>query len=215
LILHADDLALPCFITRNLEIIKHCDERVASVSSNYYTFNQNGQQLAGAEKDCILFNKGTKENLMHTALAGCWWHISGALVNKKLWVELGGRNGALSYSGDWDLLLRWQSNGYTVGHSVIATTKYRLWANTSLSASAHLVFRDLRERTKIALALPDIFHGKTGMIFAFLILKGACRRGAQFLVQGKIVPTLKVLIFGFVSSAKLLFSSAKKRSSSI
>jgi glycosyltransferase involved in cell wall biosynthesis len=214
LILHADDLALPCFITRNLEIIKHCDERVASVSSNYYNFNQNGQQLAATERECILFRKGTKEDLMHSALLGCWWHISGALVNKRLWVEFGGRNGRLPYAGDWDLLLRWQSNGYTVAHSVIATTRYRLWESSSVSASSHTLFRDLRERTKVALGLPEIFHGKTGMMFAFVIFKGACRRGAQFLVQGKIVPMLSVSIFGFVSFAKLLLSSVKERNSS-
>src|SRR6516165_4247 len=38
LILHSDDLALDCFIVRNLEIVSLCPTKVASVSSNYYVF---------------------------------------------------------------------------------------------------------------------------------------------------------------------------------
>jgi glycosyltransferase involved in cell wall biosynthesis len=186
LILHSDDLALPNFLTRNLEIIKQCDEKVASVSSNYWVFDQNTETLAAAERDVVLFRAGTEENIRHTALVGCWWHISGALVNKKLWVEFGGRDARIPCSGDWDLLLRWQLNGYTVGHSVIATTKYRKWLSTSLSSSDYPICRDFRERTRVALGLPGIFHGRTKRIFAFLILKGALRRSAKFMLHGKI-----------------------------
>lgn len=204
LILHSDDLALPNFIIRNLEIIRQSDEKVASVSSNYYVFDRFSEKLAADERDVVLFRAGTEENIRHTALTGCWWHISGALVNKKLWMEFGGRDGGLPCSGDWELLLRWQLHGYTVGHSVLATTKYRQWLGSSLSSSDYPVCRDFRERTKVALRLPEIFHGRTKRVFAFLILKGALRRGVKFLLGLKILWAVNAFKVGIGSFLRLI-----------
>jgi glycosyltransferase involved in cell wall biosynthesis len=207
LILHADDLALPNFISRNLEIIKLCDETVASVSSTFWVFDQNSERLCGEDRDVVLFNKGTEENILHTALVGCWWHISGALVNKNKWIESGGRDARFPQYGDWDLLLRWQLHGYTVGYSIIATTKYRQGLSTSLSSTSYLICRDLQERTQIALGLSEVFHGRTKRIFAFLILKGALRRGAKFLLTGKILLAINAFKVGIGFFLKLLASN--------
>jgi len=211
LILHADDLALPNFLTRNLEILKLCDEKVASVSSNFRVFNGNAERLDAVERDFVIFRTGTEENIRLTALTGCWWHISGALVNKEKWVEFGGRDAKLPCSGDWDLVLRWQLHGYTVGHSVIATTKYRIsWSTTpSLSSSDVPVCRDFRDRTKVALRLPEIFHGRTKRILAFQILKGALLRGLKFFWQGKPLPGINAFKVGVGSFFKLLASRKK------
>lgn len=213
LILHADDLALPNFLIRNLEIIKQVDSTVASVSSNYWVFDEHAEKLASPERDVVLFRAGTEENIRHTALVGCWWHISGALVNKKLWTEFGGRDGRLPCSGDWDLLLRWQMHGHTVGHSVIATTKYRQWTSSSLSASDYPVCRDFVERTKVALGLPGIFRGRTKRIFALLILKGAFLRGVKFLKNGKVAWAMNAFKVGSWAYWKLLASNEAPRNS--
>ena len=207
LILHSDDLALDNFITRNIEIINACDNRVASVSSNYWVFNQHTEWLAAPERDVILFREGTQENISHTALVGCWWHISGALVNKEKWVEFGGRNPKLPCSGDWDLLLRWQLRGYTVGHSVIATTKYRLWLSSSLSSSDYPVCRDFVERTKVALGLPQVFHGRVRRAFAINIFRGAFLRGTKFLMHGRLACAANAFKVGISSFVRLVASA--------
>jgi len=204
LILHSDDLALPNFITRNLDIAEQCDDKVASVSSNYWVFNQHREWLAAKERDFIIFNTGTQENMRVSALMGCWWHISGALINKNKWLEFGGRNPKFPCSGDWHLLLLWQMNGYTVGHSVIATTKYRQWSSTSLSSSDYPICRDYKERTKVALELPSVFHGRTKWMFACNILNGAWRRAGKFLLHGQIAWALNAFKVGLFSFVRLL-----------
>lgn len=207
LILHADDLALPNFLMRNLEIIRQCGSEVASVSSNFYNFDNYSERLAAAERDVVLFRAGTTENIRHTALVGCWWHISGALVNKKLWLDFGGWNKDLALVGDWDLVLRWQRDGYTVGHSVIATTKYRVWNSMSLSLGSYAPCTDLLGRTKVALGLPEIFYGRTKRIFAIQILKKALRRGLKLVLTGKILLGINAFKIGFSSCLKLLASN--------
>jgi hypothetical protein len=206
LILHADDLALPNFLTRNLEIIRRCDERVASVSSNHFNFDQSSERLALAEQDLIVFRAGTHEEVLHTALVGCWWHISGALVNKKLWLDFGGWNKKIPLVGDWDLVLRWQKNGYTVGHSLIATTKYRLAHASSLSIGSYAPCTDWLARTEAALGLPEIFYGRTKRIFAFRVLKTTSRRGLKLLLHGKISLAINAFKVGMGSCLRLLTS---------
>jgi glycosyltransferase involved in cell wall biosynthesis len=205
LILHADDLALSNFITRNVEIIGMCDSKVATVSSNFYNFDSSSEWLAAKERDVVLFRDGTEENIRHTALVGCWWHISGALVNKRLWNDFGGWQIDLPLVGDWDLVLRWQKAGYTVAHSVIATTKYRCWNSNSLSLGSYAPCADLLGRVKVALGLPDIFRGKVRFIFAWGIFHRAFRRAMKFLLQFRFKLALNALWVGFSSFGRLMF----------
>jgi glycosyltransferase involved in cell wall biosynthesis len=209
LILHSDDLALPNFLFRNQEILGQCDDTVASVSSNHWVFDENSEELSSAERDVVLFNGGTKENIRFTASVGCWWHISGALVNLAKWMELGGRDPKLPYSGDWDLVLRWQLRGYTVGHSAVATTKYRQASGTSISGSWYMTCRDLREQTSVAMGLPEVFYGKTKRVFAIRMIKTAFRRSLKFLLSFK--PRLSMIAFKVgLSSLNLLLNSRVK-----
>lgn len=204
LILHADDLALPNFIERNLEILSQCDDKVASVASNYWVFDDVGEKLAAEEKDLVIFRAGTAENAHLTATVGSWWHISGALVNRAKWVEFGGRHPSLPYLGDWDLCMRWQLSGYTIGTSAIATTRYRQFARASLSSSAYRDCRDFRDRTNVALHLPEIFHGKTVVTLGFRILAAAMRRSAAFVVRGRPGLALNACRVGIGSFWKLI-----------
>ena len=208
LILQADDLALPNFITRNLAILRMCDQRVASVSSTFWAFDDKKEELAIPDKDIVLLAEATEESIQSTALVGCWWHISGALVNRMKWNEFGGRNPRLPYSGDWDLLLRWQLHGYTVGHSLIATTKYRQNYAGSISTSSYLKCTDLWERTEIALGLPTVFHGRTKRVLAFRIFKAAVRRGVKFLLQRRVTFAMNAIKVGGQSLLRLLIPAA-------
>jgi glycosyltransferase involved in cell wall biosynthesis len=206
LILHADDLALPNFISRNLEILNLCDDTVASVSSNYWVFDGTAESIAAKEEDIVFFRTGTPENIRHTATVGCWWHISGALVNKAKWLEFGGRDARYPYSGDWDLTMRWQLRGYTVGHSPVATTKYRQAHATSVSGNVYLRCSDFKERTSVALGLPEIFYGAVLRKHALSILFGAWRRAARFMVDGKVALSANAVRVGTGSFLKLFQS---------
>lgn len=205
LILHADDLALPNFLTRNLEIVKSCDETVAAVCSNYWMWNQDTERLAAAENDVLLFRAGTVENLRHTAKVGCWWHISGALVNKRKWNEFGGRDAGFPYLGDWDLTLRWQAHGYSVGYSGVATTKYRELVNNSISSVAYVQCQDLKERAQIALSFPEVFSRTICARLAFAIFTNAARRFAKFVLLRRTSFAISALSVGAQCFWQLLF----------
>jgi glycosyltransferase involved in cell wall biosynthesis len=187
LILHSDDLALSNLLTRNVEIVQRCGDRVAAVSSNYYVIGARSEQLAHTpEEDCIVFRSSAAEEIYHTATVGCWWHISGSVVNRKLWEQFGGRDPDLPQLGDWELMLRWQAAGYSVGHSLIATTKNRVHAS-SVSSHSYREFRDISERARIICANPAIFTPKIRKLWMRNIAKSAARRIANLTLAGRIV----------------------------
>lgn len=176
LILHADDIALPCFLTKNVEIIKRNDERVAAVSSNYYTFGDGCERLAySPPEDRVVFRSDADEEIRHSATIGCWWHISGSLVNRKLWEQFGGRSTDLPQVGDWDLILRWQIGGYRVGHSLVPTTKSRIHS-LSVSSRSYREFRDLKERTAVICDNPAVFTSQVRRKWMSQIAKSGARR---------------------------------------
>src|SRR5579864_5204748 len=61
LILHSDDIALSCFLARNIEIMQRCDERVAAVSSNYYVFGTGPEHLAHTPAEDVIIFRGESE----------------------------------------------------------------------------------------------------------------------------------------------------------
>jgi glycosyltransferase involved in cell wall biosynthesis len=187
LILHSDDIALPCFLERNLEILNRCNEQVAAVSSNYYVFGISGDRLAHSPvEDTIILRGNAKSDINHTATVGCWWHISGSLVNKDLWQQFGGRDPALPQVGDWDLMIRWQRAGYRVGHSLIPTTRYRISQAGSVSSQSYIEFRDVLEKTKVILRYPVVFSWDTKRTLFVQLGVTVLRRVCRLLLAGKI-----------------------------
>lgn len=198
LILHSDDIALGCFIERNVAIAEKCAQsKVAAVSSNYFVFGSGPERLAHSPADdVIVFRGGAASELRHTAREGCWWHISGSLINRHLWEMFGGRSPALPQVGDWDLMLRWQSAGYSVGHSLIPTTKYRAHRPGSISSKSYAEFRDLRERTEVIVSRPDVFDARLRRHLARQIGMSAARRVLKLLGAGKLKLALRGLSHG-------------------
>jgi glycosyltransferase involved in cell wall biosynthesis len=187
LILHSDDIALSNFLSRNMEIVQRCDNRVAAVSSNYYVFGEEKERLAHSPpEDQIVFRGNTNQEIYHTATVGCWWHISGSLVNRGLWERFGGRNPELPQLGDWDLILRWQMAGYRVGHSLVPTTKSRSHMS-SVSSRSYRQFRDMLERTRIICSNPDIFTSQITKKWIGEIATGSVRRIIKLALTGRIV----------------------------
>jgi FkbM family methyltransferase len=186
LILHGDDIALPCFLTRNIEIIGRSGDDVAAVSSNYYVFGAGGERLAySPAENRIVFRSNAAGEIHHTATVGCWWHISGSLVNRKLWQKFGGRSADLPQVGDWDLILRWQMAGYLVGHSLVPTTKCRVHAS-SVSSRSYREFRDLTERTNVISSHPGVFTSQVTKKWINQIAKDGTRRVVKLASKGKI-----------------------------
>jgi glycosyltransferase involved in cell wall biosynthesis len=187
LILHADDLAEKNFLERNIDIARRCCSRVAAVSSNYWVFGKGTEQLIlghDPAEDVIVWRGSKHDEIMHTVSVGTWWHISGALVNRAVWEKLGGRDPTLPQLGDWDLMLRWQQNGYVVGHGLIPTTKYRI-ATGSVSSQSYLEFRDIRERTLIIMRHPALFTRKLRIRAAVKLALQALRRILKLILIGK------------------------------
>src|SRR5437588_7709898 len=192
LILHSDDIALPCFLERNLEILRQCDEQVAAVSSNYYIVGGPSELLAHSPaEDKIIFRGDAKRDIYHTATVGCWWHISGSLVNKRAWQQFGGRDPALPQVGDWDLMLRWQAAGYRVGHSLIPTTKCRVNQTRSISSRSYTEFRDVRERTKVILEYPAVFSDDIKRRMVVGLGLSSVRRVCKLALGGSILTAVR------------------------
>ena len=186
LILHSDDLALDNFVDRNLELANRCGPRVAAVSSAYYEFDQHGEKLSYSQpEDLVVWRGDAHDDLMHTAVVGTWWHISGSLVNRAAWEHYGGRDPALPQLGDWDLMLRWQRDGHMVGHSLIPTTKYRVTAK-SVSSKSYLEFRDIAERAAVILRHPDIFTPAMRRRIGLWLGLQAGRRIVKLIAHGKV-----------------------------
>jgi len=198
LILHSDDIALACFLERNLEILRQCNERVAAISSNYYVFGRIKERLAHSPaEDTVILRGGAKADIDHTAMVGCWWHISGSLINKDLWRQFGGRNPTLPQVGDWDLILRWQTAGYFVGHSLIPTTKYRINGGKSVSTRSYIEFRDLQERASVILNYPAVFSCEMRRTIARKVGATALRRIGNLLRAGEVHLAVRGMSIGY------------------
>jgi glycosyltransferase involved in cell wall biosynthesis len=204
LILHADDLALDRFLARNRHLLHSADRRVATISSNYYEFGAVPERLAHIPaEDVTVFRGGDRPGLMHTALIGCWWHISGALINKALWQQFGGRDARFPQLGDWYLILRWQQAGYLVGHSLIPTTKYRVTGG-SVSSQSYLHFRDVQERAQIVLALPEVFSRTMRMRFGVRLALATLRRFCKLVIAGRLGPAVRGASVGVAAVFSLM-----------
>lgn len=213
IILHADDLALPNFLMRNQSILSECCTGIASVSSNYYSFNENTRYLASPEEDLIVWGAGMPEGAIDTARTGSWWHISGALVNRKAWEQIGGRSPALPHAGDWEMVLRWQCAGWLLGHSLVPTTQYRQEAG-SVSSNAYLSFQDLREQCLVVAAMPGLFSGHLRTVVVARIIRSATRRMVKFAASGNWGRSGKGL--GIIKmGGRLMFRCSEESASSV
>jgi FkbM family methyltransferase len=208
-ILHSDDIALSCFLTRNIEIVGRCDDRVAAVSSNYYVFGAGLERMAHPAEDLIVFRGNAAEEIYHTATIGCWWHISGSLVNRKLWEQFGGRDPELPQLGDWDLMLRWQTAGYRIGHSLIPTTKSRIHA-ASVSSRSYREFRDLQERTKVVCSCPSVFTPAIKRWWTKQLAQSAVRRVFKLLLSGRIADSVRGISIGVRCVISLLHDDSPR-----
>ncbi len=212
LILGHDDLALDCFIGRNIEILSRCNERVAAVSSNYVVFGGTTETLGHSPaKDTIVFRGGGEAEIRHTAMVGCWWHISGSLVNRRIWQQFNGTDPQFRYCADWDLMLRWQKAGYLIGHSLIPTTKYREHA-ASLGSASRSEFRDFVDRAKLVNKYPDIFDRRTRMKWARRLAIATIRRASKQTLLGDIRTAFRGVLFSGAALLELISGSHRLES---
>ncbi len=185
IILHSDDLALENFLTRNIDIICQCPDKVASVSSNFYVFGNGQERLANDPQNLIVWRGSDPADIEYTARIGCWWHISGALIHRNSWELVGGREPSMPHSGDWDLIIKWQVAGSLVGHSLIPTTKYRL-SSTNLSSRHYLHFIDIHERAQVVRRYPTVFPPSIRRRIAAQLTARTARRVVKLCLSGSI-----------------------------
>jgi len=200
LILGHDDIALDCFIERNLQIVKQCDERVAAVSSNYFVFGGASERLAHSPAaETIVFRGSAEAEIRHTAVVGCWWHISGSLINRSIWQQFNGTDPQFRYCADWDLMLRWQSSGYVVGHSLIPTTKYREYQE-SLGSTCREQFRDIIDKASVVKRYPNLFDYRMRGRWVGVLAIAAGRRVLKQILSGNV----RAAVSGLCSSGMAL-----------
>lgn len=201
LVLGHDDLALDCFIRRNIEIVSRCDERVAAVSSNYFVFGGVTERLGHSPaEDTIVFRGSAEAEIRYTAIGGCWWHISGSLINRRIWQQFNGTDPQFRYCADWDLMLRWQRAGYLVGHSLIPTTRYREHV-TSLGGLCRSEFRDIVDRARVVKKYPDIFDRRIRIKWVGRLGIATARRAGKQTLLGNIRTAVRGV---YLSGAALL-----------
>lgn len=146
LILHADDLAKPNWLTHMVARIENCPEEVGSICSSWDEWLPDdsivpGEDASHREVELI---PGKKETVVGTLKKGCWWHISGCAIRLNAFRDVKEFNRTLPQLGDWEWLLRLLSKGWAVEYIPRTLITYREHSG-SVSHSSFKSNRDIEE----------------------------------------------------------------------
>jgi GT2 family glycosyltransferase len=147
-ILHADDVVKENWLDLYFRRIKAAEPRVASICSSYDCWYPAAKRIDPGEDD---FSRdfemihGTRETVLGTLKAGCWWHISGCAIRVERFFEIGGFRPHLDYMADFDWLLRCLKLGYDIEYIPRTTMLYRMHS-ASVSSNSFRRGQDLIER---------------------------------------------------------------------
>src|SRR5712671_2748668 len=92
--------------------------------------------------------RGTRESVMDTLKAGCWWHISGCAIRVERFFEIGRFRPHLDYMADFDWLLRCLKLGFDIEYIPRTTMLYRMHP-ASVSSNSFRRGQDLKERLEL------------------------------------------------------------------
>lgn len=128
LILHADDIVKPNWISLYLSEIDTCYDDVATICSSYDSWDPETGRIDPGEEypdRSVVSVAGTQEAVVNTLARGCWWHISGSAIRIQTFRQIGGFEPSLPYSGDWEWLIRCLAKGFSVLYLPRSTMLYR------------------------------------------------------------------------------------------
>lgn len=166
MILHADDLAKATWVEENLRCIQYADERAASVCSSWDNWYPHENKIEEGENKTEPYTliTGSRESVLGTLRQGCWWHISGCMINVNAFVDIGGFAPDLPQLGDFDWLLRALLKGYNIFYIPRSLILYRQHAQSISSNS----FRNDRDTKELLIILKDFLSIINPGILIFL-----------------------------------------------
>lgn len=155
LILHSDDIAKKNWLEMMINRIEACSEKVGSICSSWDNLMPDGSLRQGEDNPSreIEIIEGHDKSVRDTLLKGCWWHISGCAIRVKAFENCGGFNQKFSYQADWEWLLRYLHNGWSVEYIPRTLILYRL-STVSVSSKSFQKHLDITEFLEI---IPQYF----------------------------------------------------------
>ncbi|BAZ47935.1 family 2 glycosyl transferase [Nostoc sp. NIES-4103] len=150
LILHSDDIAKKNWLEMMINRIEACSEKVGSICSSWDNLMPDGSLRQGEDNPSreIEIIEGHDKSVRDTLLKGCWWHISGCAIRVKAFENCGGFNQKFSYQADWEWLLRYLHNGWSVEYIPRTLILYRL-STVSVSSKSFQKHLDITEFLEI------------------------------------------------------------------
>jgi glycosyltransferase involved in cell wall biosynthesis len=150
-ILHADDVVKENWLDLYFKRIEAAGSRVASICSSYDCWYSEAKRIEPGEDDFsrdLEVIRGTRESVLGTLKAGCWWHISGCAIHVQRFFEIGGFRPHMSQLGDFEWLLRCLKLGYDIEYIPRTTMLYRMHS-TSVSSKSFKHGQDLIEQLEL------------------------------------------------------------------
>jgi GT2 family glycosyltransferase len=151
LILHADDVVKKNWLNLYLQRIEAAEPRVASICSSYDCWDPAAKIIESGEDDFsrdLETIRGTRESVLGTLKAGCWWHISGCAIRVERFFDIGRFPPHMPQLGDYEWLLRCLKLGYDIEYIPRTTMLYRTHP-ASVSSSSFRRGQDLIERLEL------------------------------------------------------------------
>jgi glycosyltransferase involved in cell wall biosynthesis len=150
-LLHADDAAKPNWLELYMPRIQACDDRVASICSSWDTWFPDLNKVVSGEDDMgrqLQIIPGDRAAVVGTLARGCWWRISGCVINLEAFFKVGEFKTDLLQVGDFEWLLRCLELGYSIEFIPRTTILYRQHPS-SLSSNAFRDGLDLKETLRL------------------------------------------------------------------
>src|SRR5262249_11260675 len=150
-ILHADDVVKENWLELYLQRIKAAEPCVASICSSYDGWYPETNRIEPGEDDFsrdLEIIHGTRESVLGTLKAGCWWHISGCAIRVERFFEIGGFRPQMPQRADFEWLLRCLKLGYDIEYIPRTTMLYRMHS-ASVSSNSFGRGQDLIERLEL------------------------------------------------------------------
>lgn len=204
LILHADDVVKPFWLSLYLRELQVAPPTVATICSSYDNWwpssgrTESGEEMPDAPAVHVA---GERAAVLGTIERGCWWHLSGCGLRNKHFLGIGGFEPDMPQLGDWEWLLRCLSKGYGVWYVPRSTMLYRQH-DSSVSSRSFREARDLRERLRIL----RLMHARGYLDEAKL--RSELRRTIRQMTRRSLVRAIRGDAYGLRKHASLLMGTS-------
>ena len=151
LILHADDIVKPNWLSLYFSEIPKMPESVASICASYDNWWPDIDKIEAGEEfpeRPAVHVAGDRAGVVGTLDKGCWWHLSGCGLRNRSFLDIGGFDPDMPQLGDWEWLLRCLSKGYGIWYLPRSIMLYRQHGG-SVSSRSFREARDLSEKLQI------------------------------------------------------------------